>query len=128
MAKKFLAIVETAFRGTLEEQDDPIIWLSHALKGAGTNLNLLLRGNAVNYGVRGQDASGLRFGKRAQTKPPQIDRDVDALIRKGADVYYVADDATARGIASTELLEGLKPVGKNDLASLLGGYDQVWHW
>lgn len=100
----------------------------YSLNGAGADVHLLLRGNAVNYGVRGQDASGLSFGKLAQTQPPHLDRDVASLVEKGKDVYYVEDDARTRGIASDELVPGLKPVRSNDLPALFRGYDQVWHW
>jgi len=82
----------------------------------------------VNYAVRGQDASGLRFGERAQTQPPRIDDDLLSLIAKGADVYYVADDLAPRGILEDELVPGVKPVPVRDLPALLGRFEEIWHW
>lgn len=125
---KILAIVETAYRGTLEEQDDPVLWITQALRGAGADIHVLLRGAAVNYGVRGQDAAGLTFGARAQTQPPRIERDLEALKAKGISVYYVEDDARARGIQADELIGGLTAVRGESLPSLFRGYEQVWHW
>jgi hypothetical protein len=125
---KILAIVETAYRATLEEQDDPVLWITQALRGAGADIHVLLRGAAVNYGVRDQDASGLRFGARAQTQPPRIERDLEALKTKGISVYYVEDDARARGIRPDELVGGLTAVRGESLPSLFRGYEQVWHW
>ena len=128
MADRYLAILETAYRATLEEQDDPVVWLSHALRGVGADIHLLLRGAAVNYGVRGQDASGLSFGRRAQTQPPRSEHDLQSLLAKGGDVYYVQDDAVARGLRRDELIEGLKPVSNADLPQLFGNFREVWHW
>lgn len=128
MAKKVLQVIEGAYRCTVEEQDDPIVWITLAMKGAGADLAVLLRGNAVNYGVKGQDSSGLSFGGKAQTQPPKIDEDVAKLVAKGIDVFIVEDDVAARGIERTELVEGLKPVSRGGLPKLLAGYDQIWHW
>jgi len=125
---KALNIVETAYRATLEEQDDPIVWLTHAMKGAGADLALLLRGNAVNYAAKSQDASGLAFGSERQTEPPRLAEQVAALVAKGVTVYIVDDDLAERGLEPSELIEGLTPVARTALPGLLSGFDQVWHW
>ena len=128
MAKKVLNIIESAYRGTLEEQDDTVVWLTHALRNAGADVDVLLRGSAVNYAVKGQDASGLAFGERRQTKPPRIDDDLAKLRGKGSKVFIVAEDLAERGVERSELIGGIGPVSRNGLARLLGGYDQVLHW
>jgi hypothetical protein len=128
MAKKVLQIVETAYRATLEEQDDPVLWLTASLKGNGVEVDVLLRGNAVNYAVRGQDASGLTFGDKVQKQPPRIDEDVQRLIGKTVRVYFVEDDARARGIARGEIVAGVQAIAAQALPELLEAYEQVWHW
>jgi sulfur transfer complex TusBCD TusB component (DsrH family) len=125
---KALQVIESAYRCTLEEQDDPVVWITHAMKGAGAELDVLLRGNSVNYAVKGQDASGLSFGDLPQTHPPQIERDIRQLTEKGVSVYVVRDDADDRGIRETDLLEGVHSVRRPQIAELFSRYDQVWHW
>jgi sulfur relay (sulfurtransferase) DsrF/TusC family protein len=128
MSKHILQIVDTAYRATLEEQDDPVLWLATSLKGNGISLDVLLRGNAVNYLVRDQDATGLQFGGRRQTQPPSLARDVQRLIEKGASVYYLEDDLEKRGIRQGEIIDGPRPIAEAALPELLTTYQQVWSW
>lgn len=125
---KALQVIASAYRCTIEEQDDPAVWITHAMKGAGADLGVLLRGNAVNYAVKGQDASGLSFGGMKQTQPPRLDNDIAGLMDKGIDVYVVAEDLAARGIPAPHLVAGVKPIAREAIAGLFGDYDQVWHW
>lgn len=125
---KILSIVESAYRATIEEQDDTILWICTAMKGAGSDTSVLLRGNAVNYAVKGQDASGLVFGTKAQTKPPKLDEDVKRLLDRGVEVYVVQDDVAERGLEGSDLIEGLTMTSKNKLAALMDEHDLVWHW
>jgi len=128
MALKVLNIVESAYRATLEEQDDPVIWITHAMKGAGADLGVLLRGNAVNYAVKGQDASGLSFGDKTQSHPPALDSDVSKLVEKGIPVWIVEDDVAERGLERTDLVDGVQPVARARVAGLFKDFDQIWHW
>ncbi len=125
---KVLSIIESAYRATIEEQDDTVVWLMHALKGAGAAIDVVLRGDAVNYAVRGQDAGGLAFGGWRQTEPPRIEQQLGSLTAKGVTVYALADDLAERGLASTDLLPGIETLQRPALAALLPRYDRVWHW
>jgi sulfur relay (sulfurtransferase) DsrF/TusC family protein len=128
MSKRVLQVLSGAYRCTLEEQDDPVVWITHAMKGAGADLHVLLQGNGVNYAVKGQDASGLSFGGRKQTQPPHIDEDVSQLVSKGVDVFVVEEDVAERGLERSDLVAGIKPVSRAGLAKLYGSYDQIWNW
>ena len=125
---KALSIIASAYRATVEEQDDTIVWLSHAMKGAGASVDVVLRGNAVNYAVRGQDAGGLEFGRWKQTEPARIEHAVAGLIAKGVTVFALSEDLEERGLAGAELLDGVEPIGMHALAELLPRYERVWHW
>lgn len=125
---KVLSIIETAYRATLEEQDDTIVWITHAMKGAGAELDVLLQGNAVNYGVMEQNAEGLAIGKEPQTQPPDIAGDIESLLNKGVKVLVVKEDLASRGISNAMLLQGLTQISSLELAGCLNQYDQVWHW
>lgn len=123
-----LQIVETAYRATLEEQDDPILWLTHSMRDAGADLCVLLTGNAVNYLVRGQDAGGLRFGQWKQTHPPALLDDVAGLIAKGVPVFVMEEDLRRRGLADDDLLDGVTLLLLEELPALFETCHRIWHW
>jgi sulfur relay (sulfurtransferase) DsrF/TusC family protein len=125
---KVLQIVADAYRATTEEQDDTILWLTRAMAGAGGSFSVLLRGNAVNYAVPGQDASGLAFGDWRQTAPPRLADDLGALIAKDIDVYAVKEDLEERGVADLHLVAGVRRIPRARLPELMDAHDQVWHW
>src|SRR4249919_2099210 len=115
MAKRILQILTTGYRATLEEQDDPVLWLTHSLRNNGAEIDVLLRGAATNYAVRDQNARGLEFGELTQSQPPDIALEVRALIRKGVRVFVLTDELIARGIRRNETLEDLGFIAKSEL-------------
>ena len=125
---KILSIAERAYHGTIEEQDDTIIWMTHILKNGGADISLLLRGNAVNYTVRGQDASGLSFGGEKMEVGPDIERDIDAIVKAGVPTYAVREDLEDRGISQGEIAQGVKLVSRKEVADLYESHDAIWHW
>ena len=125
---KALNVISTAYRGTLEEQDDTIVWLSHALKGAGADLDVLLRGSAVNYAVPGQEVEPLSFGDRRQKHGPRIPDDIAGLVSKDITVFVMSEDLTEYGIDQAELVRGVEVISGSDVPRLLDNYDHVWTW
>jgi len=128
MSKRVLHVVDGAYRATLEEQDDPVVWLCHAMRGAGAELDLLLHGNAVVYGVRDQRVEPLTFGDRRQRNAPDLPGDLEGLLGNRVACFYVAEDVAERGVDPGELIDGLTPVSRAKLAELFSGYDQIHRW
>ncbi len=129
MAKKTLNIVESAYRAVMEEQDDTILWVLAAMHSAGADHTVVLRANAVNYAVAGQAAPALAVGEWRQTQPPRMDRDLtDLMEKRSIPVFVIAEDLSDRGIASSELIPGVRLLPRAALPALCAEYAVVSHW
>ena len=128
MAQRMLQILTTAYRATLEEQDDPVLWLTHSLRNNGAAVDVLLRSTAVSYAVRQQAVRGLQVGAWQQSQPPDLAFEVRALLSKDCRVFALREDLELRGIQRDELLEGVGLVGSAELPGWLRAYQRVWQW
>ncbi len=123
-----LNIIERAYQGTLEEQDDQALWLVHALKNAGAEQSVLLRGPATAYAVSGQSVDPLRIGGVETGHPPAIDKDLKRLIDKGVPVLAVKEDAEERGISTDETVPEIQWVERAAVAGLFQQAGRIFAW
>ena len=124
---RILNIIESAYRATLEEQDDTILWLSRSLRKNGADLSVLLRGSAVNYAVP-QECPPLAIGDSGVRHPARPSEDLARLAADGVAVYVLEDDFEERGLPRESGNGHLRFVRSGDIAELLDQHDQVWHW
>lgn len=124
-----LNVVERAYCGTLEEQDDVALWFSLAMKVQGQlEQSVLLRGNAVNYLVRGQDASGLKIGEIPLDPPPRIVEDIELMRSKGIAFFAVEEDLAARGVPKDRMAGGVEIIRKKRLPELFADHERIYYW
>ena len=123
-----LHIVDQAYRATLEEQDDPVLWFVQVLRGVEADVSVLLRGSAVNYLVFRQDASGIAFGEWRQSQPPRMAAAIVELISNRAPVHVVEDDLAERGIRARDCIAGFQTIPRARIGELVEQFDRVWQW
>ena len=125
---KVLQVIDQAFRTTVEEQDDTILWLTGSMRGAGADLGVLLSGHGVHYAVQSQRQPALRIGDWQQSQPAELTRDLDSLLQKGVAIYVLREDLEERGLSGLPLRSGTEVIGRDGLVDLYESFDQVWHW
>ena len=125
---KILSIVDTAYRATLEEQDETILWLNHALRNNAAELSILLTGNAGNYAVQGQDAAGLAFGDKRLAHLPRLVQDLDWLMAAKVAVFAVEADIRERALPADRLVAGIEKLSRAAIPEAIERFDHVWRW
>jgi len=125
---KVLQVIDQAYRTTVEEQDDAILWLTRSMLSAGGDLMVLLTGHAVHYAVLTRRQPALILGEWRQTEPAEIHRDIAGLVEGGVPVYAVLEDLQDRGLEKLEVQSHVQIVSRQQIPSLYEQADQVWHW
>lgn len=125
---KVLQVLDQAFRTTVEEQDDTILWLTQSMCGAGAELSVLLRAGAVEYAIQKGPQPPVNFGDWQQTQPADITQDIGRLVAKAVPIFAVQEDLQERGLQTQALQAGVTAVKRAEVATLYQGADQIWHW
>ena len=125
---KILSVINTPYRATLEEQDDTALWFTSACGSSGAEMTVLLTGSAVNYAVKTQNPTPIRFGSAGVEHPPKLQNDLKSLCENGIHVFLLRDDVEQRGIKLSSLMQEVEMITRPQLAKFIRQYDQVWHW
>lgn len=127
MAKKILSILSHTEYGNLEDSDIGLFASAFA-PAAGQQLALLLREDAVNYAVRGQDGTGIKIAGTPIQPGFLIETDLKSVHQSNIPVYAIREDLTERGIKPDEVIEGVKLMSRKELGKLVDQFDSVWNW
>jgi sulfur relay (sulfurtransferase) DsrF/TusC family protein len=127
MAKKILSVLSHTEYGNLEDSDIGLFASAFA-PVAGQQLALLLREDAVNYAVRGQDGTNIRIGGVPIQPGFLIETDLQSVQQSDIPVYAVREDLEERGIRPDELIPGVRLASKKELGRLVDQFDAVWNW
>jgi sulfur transfer complex TusBCD TusB component (DsrH family) len=127
MAKKILSVLSHTEYGNLEDSDIGLFASAFA-PVAGQQLALVLREDAVNYAVRGQDGTGIRVAGTLIQPGFLIETDLRSLGQSNIPVYAIREDLQERGIDSADVVEGVKLMSKKELGKLVDQFDSVWNW
>lgn len=125
---RVLQIIECAYRATIEEQQDTILWLCQSLLTTAGEISLLLRGNAVNYAVLNLNVPAMQVGAWSQHRPGDPGRQLRTLIDCGVQIHVLAEDARDRGLIDMDLHEAVNLIPLREVPDLMDRHDQIWHW
>lgn len=126
--RRFLVIIERAYRGAVEEQYGHLPWICWSHDRMGGDIGVLLRGNAVFYACRDQRELSLTLG--GMTLPNLYDyaASIEGLLADGRPVYVIDSDLARLQLQPGALRPGIERLDERDLTRLFSEYDAVWYW
>jgi sulfur relay (sulfurtransferase) DsrF/TusC family protein len=127
MAKKILSVLSHTEYGNLEDSDIGLFASAFA-PVAGSQMTVLLSEEAVNYGVKGQEGTGIKIAGAPVQPGFLIEQDVRAVQDAKIAVYAVKEDLDERGIGSNQLIEGIKTISRGEFGAFIDQFDTVWNW
>lgn len=127
MPKKILSVLAHTEYGNLEDSDIGLFASAFA-PVAGHPMTILLREEAVNYAVRGQNGTGIKIAGAAVQPGFLIETDLRAVQGAKIPVYAVREDLEERGIKKDDLIEGVQLLSRNELGKFVDQFDTVWNW
>jgi len=127
-SRSSLAIVEQAYRGSLEEQYGHIVWLSRVMRQMGAVHAILLKADAVLFARRGQPRLALPVGDITVGGLSHHESGVIALVDAGVPVFAWRPDVNRLRLSPADLLEGVVPVDDTDMPGLIRRFSNVWYW
>jgi hypothetical protein len=109
-----LQVLETTYHCGCKDKDDPAFDIGCAMRSAGTELDVLLKGEAIRYAVAARCADRPHRGVQ--------------LLDQGARVFVIEDEAAAQGFDQSQLLRGVQTIPRSGVGRLYARYEHVWHW
>jgi sulfur relay (sulfurtransferase) DsrF/TusC family protein len=127
MPKQILSVLSHTEYGNLEDSDIGLFASAFA-SVAGQGMTLLLREEAVNYAVRGQDGTGIKIAGITVQPGFLIETDLKSLTQSNIPVYAIQEDLDERGVKKGDLVEGVRPMSRNEMGKFVDQFDTVWNW
>lgn len=121
MVTSVLSLLRGADAGAARA-DDPALDVNAFAVAGDVDLTLVLTDRGVELALAAADSHvGAVAGRPVPSAHPDID--LTALVASGVTVFAVAEDLADRGLRPADLLEGVEPIGRRELARLVRRHD-----
>jgi sulfur relay (sulfurtransferase) DsrF/TusC family protein len=127
MSKKILSVLSHTEYGNLEDSDIGLFASAFA-PAVGSQMTILLSEDAVNYGLRGQEGTGIKIAGAPVQPGFLIEQDVRAVQDARIPVYALAEDIEERGLKPADMVPGIKTISRKEFGRFIGQFDTVWNW